>query len=299
MCNMQFPSSRILAVLLGYLVAQAKAYPMQGWPVYPQTAREYSDDDYYYAPKVQYYYDAPAMNVPEAYGQVPYPYFYDPYGHFTNDAPKSQEDRYAALPIGQETWFESDSSPHWRANDVDDVSATFLDNLILTQMAQDAQRRRENARAAFPPVDYEERDAEDEDVRELKALAGKPLYHVPKTVPRIEEDDYPSDDAFINWNGNKRSVTTAAPTPTTLRPKPGQKEVVMSGPSQTSTPRHHDQQNKRSSTFYDTIAQLLANKSNSPHVHEPTKQRRIDKRFVAGESDLVMELRGLKHRIPT
>lgn len=240
---------------------------MQGWPVYPQTPREYQDDDYFYSPKVQYYYDAPAMNAPEVYGQVPYPYFYDPYGHFANEAPKRQEERLAALPIGQETWFESDSTPRWRDNDVDDVSAAFLDNLILTQMAQDAQRRRENARAAFPPVDYEERDTEDEDVRELKALAGKPLYHVPKTVPKIEEYDYASDDGFINWNGNKRSITTAAPVPATAKPKPGQMEAVMPGLAQTSTSRaRQDKQNKRSSTFYDTIAQILANKSKSTHV---------------------------------
>ncbi|KAI5642701.1 hypothetical protein NE865_05227 [Phthorimaea operculella] len=298
---MQLSTSRILTVLLGYLAAQTKAYPMQGWPVYPQAPREYQDDDYYYAPKVQYYYDAPAIpaNVPDAYGQVPaYPYYYDPYGHYANDVPKTQEERFSALPIGQETWFESESTPRWKSNDVDDVSATFLDNLILTQMAQDAQRRRENARAAFPPVDYEERDVEDEDVRELKALAGKPLYHVPKTVPRIEDDDdYPADDSFINWNGNKRSVTTAAPVTSTFKPK-GQREVAIA-PSQAAPHNHQDHHNKRSSTFYETVAQLLANKSKAALAQEATKARRIDKRFVAGDSDLVMELRGLKHRIPT
>lgn len=256
----------MLAVVLAYLVAQAKAYPMQAWPVYPQAPREYPDDDYYYTPNQ--YYDSPVMNVPEVYGQVAYPYYYDPYGHFSNEAPKGQEERLAALPVGQETWFESDSAPRWRSNDVDDVSAAFLDNLILTQMAQDAQRRRENARAAFPPVDYEERDAEDEDVRELKALAGKPLYHVPKTAPRIEDEDYPADEGFINWNGNKRSLTTAAPVLSTAKPKIGQKEFVIPGPSQTTSHRNRqDNQNKRSSTFYDTIAQLLENKSKSTHAH--------------------------------
>lgn len=250
-----------MAVLLGYLLAQAKAYPMQGWPVYPQSPREYQDDEYYYAPKIQYYYDAPAMNMPDAYGQVPYPYFYDPYGHFaSNEAPKRQEERLAALPIGQETWFESDTTPRWRSNDVDDVSAAFLDNLILTQMAQDAQRRRENARAAFPPVDYDERDTDDEDVRELKALAGKPLYHVPKTVPRIEDEDYPADDGFINWNGNKRSVSTPAPVLSTVSPKQGQKEKFEPRPTQ-----HHKTENKRDNSFYNTISKLLEKNS---HISE-------------------------------
>ncbi|KAG6455037.1 uncharacterized protein LOC115446679 [Manduca sexta] len=294
---MQLTNMRLLAVFLGYLVAQVKTYPTQGWPMYPQMSREYTDDEYYYAPKIQYYYDAPAINVPEVHDQVPYPYFYDPYGHFTeNEAPKRQEERLAALPIGQETWFESDTTPRWRTNDIDDVSAAFLDNLILTQMAQDAQRRRENARAAFPPVDYEERDVEDEDVRELKALAGKPLYHVPKTVPRYDEDDYASDDGFINWNSNKRSVTTAAPILSTDSTNTGQKEIVVPRPGQSF---QNQGKHAKRNDFYETIAQLLENKSINTNTQGTDKERRIKKRFVAGDSDLVLELRGLKHRIAT
>lgn len=240
-----------------------EAYPMQGWPLYPQTPREYPEDDYYYATKEQHYYENPALNAPEAYGQVPYPYFYDPYGHFVNEAPKRQEERFASLPIGQETWFESDASPRWRSNDVDDVSAAFMDNLIITQMAQDAQRRRENNRAAFPTIDYEERDLEDEDVRELKALAGKPLYHVPKTVPNIEDDeeDYQNDEGFINWNGNKRSMTTQAPVHSTAKPKAGQKEVMMPRPAQNHN--HQNGEDKRASAFYGTLAKLLQKEKES------------------------------------
>ncbi|XP_041982959.1 uncharacterized protein LOC121736004 [Aricia agestis] len=291
MCS-SLTALRMWVLLLCYLLAEAKAYPLQAWPVYP--AREYPDDDYYYAPKVQYYYDAPAVSAPEVYGQVPL-YYYDPYGHFANEAPKKQEERLAALPIGQETWFESDPAPRWRTN-MDDVNAAFLDNLILTQMAQDAQRRRENARAVFAP-DYEEKATEDEDVRELKALAGKPFYHVPKTVPRIEDEDYEeddadvdpdSDDSFINWN-SKRSVTTVAPT--TERPRAGQKEVVMPRPAQ-NTHKHQANHKDEDSPFYRTLEKML--KQN----HE-SKGRRIDKRFVASDTDLVVELRGLKHRIAT
>jgi hypothetical protein len=253
-----FYSCRMAAVLLGYMVALAMPYPMQTWPMYQQASREYPEDEYYYAPKIKYYYDAPAISMSEVYGQLPYPYYYDPYGHFaSNDAPKRQEERLAALPIGQETWFESDSSPRWRSNDVDDVSAAFLDNLILTQMAQEAQRRRENARAAFPPVDYDEQDTEDEDVRELKALAGKPLYHVPKTVPRIEDEDYASDDGFINWNGNKRSVSTPAPTSATIKSKMGQKEQIR------NAHQKEESQMKRDINFYNTITKLLAESPNS------------------------------------
>ncbi|XP_047530329.1 uncharacterized protein LOC125066328 [Vanessa atalanta] len=286
---------RMWMVLFCSLLAQAKTYPLQGWPMYAQAPREYPEDDYYYAPKIQYYYDAPAINAPEVYGQVPFTYFYDPYGHFANEAPKKQEERLAALPIGQETWFENESSPRWKSNNIDDVNAAFLDNLILTQMAQDAQRRRENARAAFSNMDYEEKENEDEDVRELKALADKPLYHAPKTVSKIEEDDYPEDyaDTFINWNGNKRSVTTVAPEISTEGVKDINKEVVMPRPAPI-THTHRSNQNKIKAPFYNAITQFLEKQG-----HENLKGRRIDKRFVAGDSDLVVELRGLKHRIAT
>ncbi|XP_062527488.1 uncharacterized protein LOC105841778 isoform X2 [Bombyx mori] len=289
---------RLLTLLISYLIVQVKTYPMQGWPLWGQVPREYPDDEYYYAPKIQYYYDAPAVNVPEMHDQVQYPYYYDPSAQYLqNEAPQRHEERLAALPIGQETWFESDATPRWQSSEVDDVSAAFLDNLILTQMAQDAQRRRENARAAFLPVDYEDKDLEDEEVRELKALAGKPLYHEPKTGSRFEDDDYTADDSFINWNGNKRSVTTAAPVSTTTEPKVGDKEVMVPRPPQNHQ-AHQNKQIKRNN-FYETIAELLANKSLNTNTKESLKERRIEKRFVADDSDLVVELRGLKHRIAT
>ncbi|XP_053612377.1 uncharacterized protein LOC128676340 [Plodia interpunctella] len=297
---MHLPNLRWYTVLIGYLVTHVKAYPVQAWYP-PQGPREYPDDEYYYAPKVQYYYDAPAISVPEVYGQMPYPYVYDPYEHFfANDGPKRQEERLAALPIGQETWFENDANSRWRSSDVDDVSAAFLDNLILTQMAQDAQRRRENSRAAFPPVDYEDKNTEDEDVRELKALAGQPLYHVPKTVPKVDDYDYASDEGFINWNGNKRSLTTSAPTLSTVDPKLGQKEVAIPPQGQTTKhASHFNMGHKRETGYYDKIVKLLAANTKDTFTKESTKERRIDKRFVAGDSDLVLELRGLKQRIAT
>ncbi|VVD04619.1 unnamed protein product [Leptidea sinapis] len=301
MCNI-LTGLRMWTIFLCYILAEVKSYPMQSWPVYPQVPRDYAEDDYYYAPKAQYYYDGAAMNPPEAYAQVPYTYYYDPYGHFSNEAPKVHEERFDALPIGQETWYESESNPRWHSNDMDDVNAAFLDNLILTQMAQDAQRRRENARAAFQNVNYETKDNEDEDVRELKALAGKPLYHVPKTVPRIEDDDddddYEGDDAdsFINWNGNKRSLSTDAPeTHSEESNKEGQIEVVLPRPSHT-THSHLSStfgQNKRSPLY-----SVITRPRDSPN-HGSSESRRIKKRFVSSDSDLVVELRGLKHHIAT
>ncbi|CAK1540535.1 unnamed protein product [Leptosia nina] len=293
------------AVFLCYLLAEAKTYPMQGWPVYAHEPRDYNEDDYYYAPKVQYYYDTPAVNPPEVYGQVPYGYMYDPYGHYSKDMPKIDEERFSALPIGQETWYEGETNPRWRSNnEIDDVNAAFLDNLILTQMARDAQRRRENARAAFSNIDYEDKENEDEDVRELKALAGKPLYHGPKTVPTFDDEDdnedYDAEDAegFINWNGNKRSITTEAPKKSTTKAPvvqtAGQKEIVMPRPAQNTHHQMKLDQTKRNMPLYDAIVRLEENVK-----HDSTKPRRIGKRFVASDSDLVVELRGLKHRMAT
>lgn len=232
------------------------SFPAHGWPVYAHPAKEYPEEDYYYGSQQYPYAAAAAPRYEPVYGRIPHPYYYDPYEHYEED-PARQDERVAALPVGQETWYENEE-PHWKPEDLDDVNAAFLDNLILTQMARDAQRRRENTRAA----DYEERDSEDEDVRELKALAGKPLYHVPKTSPHIDEDeDYAADDAFINWNGNKRSapvgeVTTRAPR--------GQDEIAVppeprhprpaDHPTATPTTSHE----KRDSSLYRTIAHMLA-----------------------------------------
>ncbi|XP_037975232.2 uncharacterized protein LOC119694000 [Plutella xylostella] len=293
---MQTPSLSVMWAFVVGCLAVAEAYP-GAWPAY--APRDYPDDDYYYAPapapKVHYYYGgaAPRHSAPEVYGRVPYPFYYDSFGHYANEDPVRQEERLASLPVGQETWFESETEPSWRNNEMDDVNAAFLDNLILTQMAQDAQRRRENARTAQAANDYEEppRNAEDEDVRELKALAGKPFYHEPKTAPRFDDDDYPMDDGFINWNGNKRSAT-AAPPASTARPRLGQDEVAVPRPA----PAHRDHHKKDS--VYDKISQLLESEAKT-HPQKETKARRIDKRFVATDGGLVAELRGLKHRIRT
>lgn len=252
------------AFVFGCLVTNVKAYPASGWPMYVQAPpREYPEDDYYYSPKIHYYGEPLNHGVPhvpaEVYGRIPYPYYPDTFNRFVDEDPIRQDERLANLPVGQETWFESETEPSWKSSDMDDVNAAFMENLILTQMAQDAQRRREYASQAkpAPPLnDYEERDVEDEDVRELKALAGKPLYHVPKTVPRVEEDDYPNDDGFINWNGNKRSVsTTVAPT---LRPKLGQDEIMVPRPAQPNHRHHKEVKEDKKDSVYKKISQLLA-----------------------------------------
>ncbi|KAG7305891.1 hypothetical protein JYU34_008440 [Plutella xylostella] len=268
------------AFVVGWL-ALAEAYP-GAWPAY--APHDYPDDDYYYepAPKVQYYYGgaAPRHSAPEVYGRVPYPFYYDSLGHYANEDPARQDERLAALPVGQETWYERETESGWRNKEMDDVNAAFLDNLILTQMAQDAQRRRENARSALAASDYEEppRTAEDEDVRELKALAGKPLYHEPKTTPQFDEHDYIMDDGFINWNGYKRSAT-AAPPASTARPRLGQAEVAVPRPA----PAHREHHKRNLKT----------------HPQKKAKGRKVDKRFVSTDTGLVAQLRLLKHRIRT
>lgn len=249
-------------------------------PLYYRPARPYPytdtyADELYYQPMpvvhYPYYPVSSPYNEADMY-RTAYPYYYTPYGYYGNEETYNpaeetiHEDptrvggaRADALPVGQETWFEGDSTPSWRT-DYDDVNAAFLQNLIMSQMYDEALDKssiesdeKQNQNSLHESDEYDEhrvpeyygdrntRDFEDEDVRELKALAGKPLYHVPKTsvyaatgsvhtgdptrraqpswyqdsedstpktLRRDEEpqfsDDYQNDEGWINW-GSKRS----------------------------------------------------------------------------------------------
>lgn len=328
-------------------------YPYRAAPAYygqPYPFAQTYPENLYYRPDPIVHYPYYSVNRPYAKNdiyQTMYPYYYSdrllPYGYYGNDdtylptddpqdAVHDEDlrngDRTEALPVGQETWFEGESVPRWQ-NDYDDVNAAFLQNLIMSQMYNDAmakndqiptektitkQQENDDYEDRRPAEYYGERDTrdfEDEDVRELKALAGKPLYHVPKTnvysndknyrqqqwqhdfstpsaVRREEQhdhyDDYPNDEAWINW-GNKRDSktvkiavkTTLAPPTTTMVtstkiPSPvtlaGQKEEVLLRPA---TPVRHPfaepvmqmlaanvGQKKRTPSVYDTIKQLLS-----------------------------------------
>lgn len=258
----------------------APAYYRQPYP-YAQTYPE----DLYYQPEpiIHYpYYPVTRPFTKSDVYQTLYPYYYNerlsPYDFYGNEdsfAPAdempehSDRGRTEALPVGQETWFEGESAPRWQ-NDYDDVNAAFLQNLIMyndavnqneqTELSKEHDKQQDESddyddrRVAEYYGERDTRDYENEDVRQLKALAGKPLYHVsktsgysktnndntyrpqqwryetvtPATVRREEEhdhydDDYPNDEAWINWaskrtdKSSKQKVlrsTLAPPTST-------------------------------------------------------------------------------------
>ncbi|KDR19502.1 uncharacterized protein LOC110829889 [Zootermopsis nevadensis] len=116
---------------------------------------------------------------------------------------EEREEREEALPIGQETWFEGTaaSQRHPKGESMDDVNAAFLQNLIMSQMYNDADgghvlRHPPYVGSVYPVADDESQDTsvydtgksrsqisgdyqnsdeelEDEDVRELKSLVKK------------------------------------------------------------------------------------------------------------------------------
>jgi hypothetical protein len=116
---------------------------------------------------------------------------------------EEREQREEPLPIGQETWFEGGSSSprQTQGDNMADINAAFLQNLIMSQMYNDAN----SGHVLRPPPyssysvaedgnqdnwmygtgrtgNYEniEDDMEDEDVRELKSLVknrGGELHH--------------------------------------------------------------------------------------------------------------------------
>ncbi|KAK7862784.1 hypothetical protein R5R35_003539 [Gryllus longicercus] len=219
----------------GYgIPAPAPYYSTEPVMTYPYP-REYADSpDYYYGEPTfasyPYYYPSSSKYAP-VYHHSLMPYYYGsaqqrPYAAYGYEEPndpvddleeeiqleEEREEREEALPIGQETWFEN-SSPHQstqlqqqqQQQDMADVNAIFLQNLILSQMYNDAIARGVHPMYQAPdpryaygyamqeedPAEQEgwvygdirahadpdyyrsDRDSEDEDVRALKSLVKK------------------------------------------------------------------------------------------------------------------------------
>jgi hypothetical protein len=197
---------------------------------YPYT-QDYPDNDYYYAQDPgtfgSYpYYPASSVtngNMKYSLYQSVAPYYYGDgrqrmgYGYYGYDEAsdpvydlqeelqqeEDREEREESLPVGQETWFDgsSDSQRQPQRDNLADVNAAFLQNLIMSHMYNDANsghivRHPPHEGGAYPAGDdgvqgiwaYEtgrsrsqvsgeyqnsDEDLEDEDVRELKSLVKK------------------------------------------------------------------------------------------------------------------------------
>jgi hypothetical protein len=222
---------------------------------YPYS-QDYHDNDYYYVQEpgsfntYPYYPTGSApngnMKYPVYQSVVPYYYGDGHHGYYGYDEAsdpvydlqeeiqqeEEREEREEALPIGQETWFEGAgaSQRHPKGDSMDDVNAAFLQNLIMSQMYNDANgghvlRYPPYVGSSYPVTDDESQDSsmydtvrsqvssdyqnsdeelEDEDVRELKSLVKKnqsgelndhldksPVSWFPAISPKLNNHDKP------------------------------------------------------------------------------------------------------------
>lgn len=299
---------------ISYPYVRNQRYPVSYYELYP-----YSDDYYYPQENYPMYYPARTSKY-EVY-QAVLPYYYgerpiarSAYGYYGDNEPTdfqdevmqaaAREEREESQPIGQEMLYENDNS---NTNDnLDDVNAAFLQNLIMSQMYKDAV---DNQRDYYEPSDYDafgkwenapvEAKAsyrqEDEDVRELKQLAkgssGGDNKENPENIHWFQNRKYKNQDNE-NWEAKRASIeinslkketprststtsTTVAPK-TTDQAKNGQKEEVLARPA---TPVRHpfsapvldmitksEEDRKRTPSVYDTIKHMLDMEKNLENV---------------------------------
>lgn len=188
---------------------RTQRFPINYYEMYPYD-RDYQDEYYYPQEAISYpvYIPPPRTSKYEVYQAVlPYyyreqPYAQQDYGYYRYDKnadpvtsleeemlqETQREEREDAQPIGQEVLYENDNND----DNLDDVNAAFLHNLIMSQMYKDATNKQKEYYDQYPTTDYYFDDdnyakwddgfldpksyQDDEDVRELKQLA-KPQNH--------------------------------------------------------------------------------------------------------------------------
>jgi hypothetical protein len=199
-------------------------YPAEPIANYPY-AQDYPESEFYYVQEpgsfsAYPYYPTGSntngnMKYPVYQSVVPYYYGDGRHGYYGYDEgsypiydlqeeteqEEEREQREEALPIGQETWFEGGaaSERHPKADSMEDANAAFLQNLIMSQMYNDANgghvlRHPSYTGSSYSVPDDETQDTsmydigksqisgdyqntdeelENEDVRELKSLVKK------------------------------------------------------------------------------------------------------------------------------
>ncbi|KAF5285501.1 hypothetical protein FQA39_LY16626 [Lamprigera yunnana] len=182
---------------------RAQRFPINYYEMYPYS-RDYQDEYYYPQETISYpsypmYIPPPRTSKYEVY-QAVLPYYYGSrpdygyYGYEKGTEPvdtyeddyiqdAQREEREEAQPIGQEVLYENDGAD----DNIDDVNAAFLQNLIVSQMYKDANTKQKDSYDSYGNTDYFYDDdnygkwedsstlskpsyQEDEDVRELKQL---------------------------------------------------------------------------------------------------------------------------------
>lgn len=287
-----------------YQMMQPQRYPVSYYELYPY-GQTYADD-YYPQESYPLYYPPARTSKYEVYQAVlPYYYYNDQmltrpnYGYYDNDPTvdlqeemiqeAEREEREDAQPIGHELLYENEDQTD---ENLDDVNAAFLQNLIMSQMYKESLDNHKNYYDDYyTGEDYDKWQdnpkqkshyvQEDKDVRELKQLVKA------KSNPKMDDIHWFKHNNFRNQKDNqyennyenkrnsyrkklvKLTTTTSTPDKNTFAPKRdirGQKEEVLMRPA---TPVRHpfsnsvmemmskDDDRKRSSSVYDTIKHML------------------------------------------
>lgn len=152
--------------------------------------QRYHPDDYYYGgrqevPAYPIYIQPPRTSKYEVYQSV-MPYYYDErailpvYKYYPGDQDEDflqeaeRQMREDAQPIGQEVLYENEPGN----DNIDDLNAAFLQNLMASQMYKDRERGQYDDYYNYSDEDEDEDEErppsgsqEDDDVRELKQLS--------------------------------------------------------------------------------------------------------------------------------
>lgn len=266
-----------------YQMVRTQRYnPLNYYELYPYS----QTDDYYpqesYPPAVYY----PRTSKYEVY-QAVMPYYYGlarpNYGYYEDPVVDLQEEmmqevereeREDAQPIGHELLYENEDQD----DNLDDVNAAFLQNLIMNEMYKDAISN--NNDDDYYQKEWEDDNKkyynqEDEDVKELKQLAkaksSDDIHWLQRNNYKKqmrENNNYEKKRSKNNLTERKPTQSSTEAPKTSISPKRdtrGQKEEVLARPA---TPVRHpfsdsvldmikDEERKRTPSVYDTIKHML------------------------------------------
>ncbi|XP_008192531.2 uncharacterized protein LOC103312793 isoform X1 [Tribolium castaneum] len=325
-----------------YQMVRTQRYPVNYYELYPYS--QGYPDDYYPQETYPVYYPPARTSKYEVY-QAVLPYYYGDhimtrpnYGYYDTDPLDIQEEmmqeaereeREEAQPIGHELLYENEDP---NEENLDDVNAAFLQNLIMSQMYKEAlDNQKDYYDDYYPNEEYGKWEdipkqksrysQEDEDVRELKQLVKS------KNKPNLNEIHWfqhgnfrkqkeqqsknsfteKRDKTFDRKPVNKLTTTTPPPPATSLEPKRdarGQKEEVLMRPA---TPVRHpfsspvlemmskDDERKRTPSVYDTIKHMLDMEKSLENKYGADEIRpHMKKRIIASEESLTHQLSVLK-----
>lgn len=292
-------------------LVRTQRYPMNYYDMYPYS-QSYLDD--YYHPQESYPLYYPARTSKYEVYQAVMPYYYNDrpvmrpnyyYGYADGAEPMAnveeeilqeseREEREDAQPIGQEMYYENDSP---RDDNLDDINAAFLQNLIMTQMYNDAMTDQQDDYAHKEddvygkweeyPSENKNYYQEDEDVRELKNLASKSdqlsvedRRHWFDKGTHPSQPQRPGNHHNNNWEikrsdaknlksnniGDRKRITIPTTTESSLMRKEtgGQKEEVLPRPA---TPARHPFSNQ----VLSMMTKSEDERKKSPSVYDTIK----------------------------